>query len=317
MDTVVVSYCDAFDSPMVQKEDYISQILKDYMDTADCLQRPKPWNSTTNQHLEGFMLTEIRRRNINSPYLEKTFHQAATFAEMVYHGLSLELKKITALYMWYIIYVDDVAPQNTAPFLAFQNRFLHNLPQLDPVLDALADLLHLIYDHYDVVFANTIISCTLDFITVTCMEPVIESFTLTPNLARFPWFFRSRSGLAIPFALFSFPKSRKPDVGMTLQILPTIERWIAGTNDLLSFYKEELAGETSTYIHYRAKVEGKKPVEVFGQLGFELAEAARSINTVVGGSTANMIEAWSECEFGFISWHLEVDRYKLKELLGL
>jgi hypothetical protein len=114
-------------------------------------------------------------------------------------------------------------------------RFLRNLPQLDPVLDALADVLRLIYDHYDLVFANTIVSSTFDFITVTCMEPVIESFTLTPNVARFPWFFRSRSGLAIPFALFSFPISRNPDVGMTLQLLPAIERWIAGTNDLLSY----------------------------------------------------------------------------------
>jgi hypothetical protein len=36
----------------------------------------------TNQHLEDFMLAEIRKRKINSPQLEKTLHLAATFAEV-------------------------------------------------------------------------------------------------------------------------------------------------------------------------------------------------------------------------------------------
>jgi len=41
-------------------------------------------------------------------------------------------------------------------------------------------------------------------------------------------------------------------------------------------------------------------MEVFEQLRFELAEAARSINAVVGGSTANMVEAWIEFEYGYL-----------------
>jgi hypothetical protein len=39
-------------------------------------------------------------------------------------------------------------------------------------------------------------------------------------------------------------------------------------------------------------------MEVFGELRFELAEAARSIDAVVGGSTPQMVEAWSEFEYG-------------------
>jgi len=259
----------------------------------------------------------MMKRGINSPPLKKILHLCAAFSEMIYHGLSLELKKITAQFAWYLLYVDDVAPQNTAPYLAFQHRFLLKLPQLDPVLDALADVLHLIDYYYDVVFANTIISGTFDVITAICIEPVIESFTLTSNVARLPWFFRSRNGFGVGSALLAFPKSRNPDIGVILQILPTMDFWISATNDLLSFYKEELAGETSTYINNRAKVEGKNPMEIFGQLGFEIAEARRSIDAVVCGSTANMIEAWTEFEFGYIWWHLEGDRYKLKDILGL
>ncbi|KAH9965486.1 isoprenoid synthase domain-containing protein [Russula dissimulans] len=306
---------DASDPSTIHKQDDISRILKDYMDATICIHRPKPWNSTAIQDLEEFMLTEMRRRGINSPPLEKTLRLVATSTEMVYHGLPPELKKIIAQFSWYLFYVDDVSPRNTAPFLAFQHRFLHSLPQLDPVLDALADVLHLIDDH-DVVFANTIISGTFDAITAICIEPVIESSTLTSNVARLPWFFRSRTGFGVGSALLAFPKSRNLDIGVILQILPTMDFWISATNDLLSFYKEELAGETSTYINNRAKVEGKNPMEIFGQLGFEIAEARRSINAIVRGSTANMIEAWTEFEFGYIWWHLEGDRYKLKDILG-
>ena len=44
----------------------------------------------------------------------------------------------------------------------------------------------------------------------------------------------------------------------------------------------------------------KKPVEVFGQLRSELAEAAKRINAVVGGSTVNMVEDWSEFDYGYL-----------------
>jgi len=312
---------EAFDPSTVHKQDCyfedISQTLKDYMKAADFLQRPKPWNSTTNQQLEDSMHTELRERNINSPQLDRTLHLSAAFAEMIYYGLSLEQKRIIALYTWYLIYVDDVAPQNSAPFLAFQDRFLHCLPQLDPVLDSFADVLHSIQDHYDVVFANIIVSDTLNFITVTCMEPVIGSFSLTSNAALLPWYYRSRTGVGAVYGLFVFPRSRKPDIGVILQTIPAMDFWIAGTNDFLSFYKEELGGETDTYINSRAKVEGKMPKDVFGQLKFDLADVAKCIDAVIGGSTANMIEGWSEFVYGYIWWHLEGDRYKLIEFLGL
>jgi len=91
------------------------------------------------------------------------------------------------------------------------------------------------HDHYDAVFANIIISDTLNYITLTCKEPTIESFTLASNVPRLPWYFRSRTGLGVAYGLFSFPKSRKPDIGVTLQILPALDFWVGATNDFLSY----------------------------------------------------------------------------------
>ena len=45
----------------------------------------------------------------------------------------------------------------------------------------------------------------------------------------------------------------------------------------LSFYKEELAGETKNYIHIRAQTEGLPPIDVFRHLVQEVLNSARTI----------------------------------------
>jgi len=59
------------------------------MDATNCVHRPKPWESITNQALEESMLAEMRKQNINSRQLEKTLHVSATFAEVRYLGFHL------------------------------------------------------------------------------------------------------------------------------------------------------------------------------------------------------------------------------------
>ena len=45
----------------------------------------------------------------------------------------------------------------------------------------------------------------------------------------------------------------------------------------LSFYKEELAGETKNYIHMRAQAEDLPPVDVFRHLVQEVLDSAHTI----------------------------------------
>ena len=50
----------------------------------------------------------------------------------------------------------------------------------------------------------------------------------------------------------------------------------------LSFYKEELAGERSNYIHLRASAEELPPMEVLRQLVDEVLDTARRIEKITG-----------------------------------
>jgi hypothetical protein len=114
--------------------------------------------------------------------------------------------------------------------------------QLDPVLDAFTSLLHSLYDYYDPLSANQIVTSILGFISSTSIESQIAqgTFTVPPGATRFPFFLRDRSGLGVPFALLSFPKSLGLDTSMYMRALPDMNFWICATNDLLSCVSDPL-----------------------------------------------------------------------------
>ena len=128
-----------------------------------------------------------------------------------------------------------MAPRDTAAFAVFEQRFLRGLPQLDPVLTAFADVIVSLYDHYDVFVANTILTATFDFVNSSCMEPTLESLHLIREAGNFPWYLRDQTGIGKAFTLFMFARSSKVTITDYIQALPTMNYWIAGVNDFLSF----------------------------------------------------------------------------------
>jgi hypothetical protein len=267
----------------------------------------------TNEALEAAMRAEMQERNIRCPQLEKTLHLAASFIELCYHECRPEEKKNIALYNWFLIYVDDVASKNVAPVGAFEQRFLRGLPQLDPVLNALTEVLFALCDQYDTLAANVILSATFDFMNSSCMEPAMESVPLIRDAAHFPWYLRDQTGIGKAFALFPFTKTRRIAITEYIQALPDMNYWISAVNDLLSFHKEELAGEQGNYIHNRAYVEGSTPIQVLSDIGRELPDTRASIFAVLGKSR-RAAKTWQIFERGYIGWHLIQERYKLIDL---
>lgn len=269
---------------------------------------------SVNEELEGAMKAEIESRNIVSPRLEKTLHLASSLIELAFKDCTFEEKKNMALYNWFILYTDDASPKNVGPFVAFQQRFLGGFPQLDPVLDAFAAVLQKMCNQYEPLAANFFLSATFEFINATCVEPAIEALPILRGARRFPGFLRDRTGLGIPYAIMVFPKSRPLNFVTCFQALPDMNFWIAAINDILSFYKEELAGETVNYIYNRAKVECRDPVQVLYTIRDELLEASDNVGRFLGSSAPEALEAWKSFEAGVIAWHLQQERYRLKDL---
>lgn len=58
---------------------------------------------------------------------------------------------------------------------------------------------------------------------------------------------------------------------------------LSNSKPSLSFYKEELAGEKSNYVHLRAGAQQVPPMEVLRQLVEEVLDTANRIESIVQG----------------------------------
>ncbi|GLB40963.1 hypothetical protein LshimejAT787_0901780 [Lyophyllum shimeji] len=278
----------------------VVSVIRDFLDlySSPRYQHIQP----TNEKLEAAMRVEMRARNLRSTRLEKTVHLAASLIELAFNGCTLEEKTNIALFNWYIIYIDDAVLADPEPFIQFQYRFMHWLPQLDPVLDAFSAVLRSLSASYPPLQANLILSAAFEFVSASCLEPQLalgERGAMSKEATRFPLFLRERTGLGVPGALMLFSPSQPVDFVDCFRALGDMSFWIAAVNDLLSFFKEELAGETATYIHTRAEAEGRAPLQVFAALKEELCAASRNITRTLSADPA-AVEIWRIFEYGVV-----------------
>ncbi|KAG6844327.1 hypothetical protein H0H87_007733 [Tephrocybe sp. NHM501043] len=274
----------------------VARIVKEFIDLDPSVDYFKM--NDVNERLEDAMRAEIRSRNIVSVRLDKTIHLAASLIELAFKDCTFEEKTNMALYNWFILYTDDASTKNVTPFVEFQQRFFRQEQQLDQVLDAFADVLRRMCRQYSALFGNLFLSATFEFITATCAEPGIEALPVLRGAKRFPTFLRDRTGLGVPYALMVYPNSRSMDFVTCFQALPDMNFWIAAINDLLSFYKEELAGETVNYIYNRAKVDNSNPLHVLLTIRDELLEASDNVTRALSGHAPAALKAWKDFEAG-------------------
>ncbi|KIY46191.1 terpenoid synthase, partial [Fistulina hepatica ATCC 64428] len=213
----------------------------------------------------------------------------------------------------YAFYIDDAAPQNLEAFEAFEFRLLHNLPQLDPALDAFAAVLKRMWDFYDALSARAIFTACLEFVDMTCIEPSMSQVEMHRTSQRLPWYIRQRSSGSTPFAVFTFPRRLGIPFMAYFPVLPDMDYFLSGINDLFSFYKEELKGEEGNFVHMRARAEGKPPMQVAAELSEELLVARSTIHAALRPHP-EAFKAWIDREKGYIAWHMFLPRYKLQEI---
>ncbi|KAF9067422.1 terpenoid synthase, partial [Rhodocollybia butyracea] len=159
----------------------------------------------------------------------------------------------------------------------------------------------------------------------------------------FPIYLRNRTGIAEAYAaaIFKHTKEQSLPLSRYIMALPDMSFYIVVMNDLLSFHKEELAGETVNMIHLRTQTLKENrgtgasgewtALDTFNLLCNEVREAANRIDEIVrlqdiekimrdrsygrdmGLSEVDVAIAlqWREFRDGYISWHLESQRYKL------
>ena len=81
---------------------------------------------------------------------------------------------------------------------------------------------------------------------------------------------------------------------------------------MLSFYKEQLANESGTYVQERAIANGKSIGDTLRDMVTEIAAAVRSVDDMLQGAAEK--EAWSSFVQGYFQYHVFTQRYRLDEL---
>ncbi|KAK7064911.1 terpenoid synthase [Favolaschia claudopus] len=239
--------------------------------------------------------------------------KAASSIEFCYPHHTLEAKAAFTLTAWFFFYVDDFTTIQSLEDC--QRRLVLGLPQEDPVLVHLPAVLGRLYDHWDPVCANTMACSVLDLINGTILEKRREvcAMSVNPFALSWPKYLRSKSGIGAAAACAIFPQVPHPDISAYIQAIPDIAEFEAFANDILSFYKEELLGETTSYVHVRAKLTSKHPKQVLVEMIQEVGDLHTRITAILQDH-AEALVAWKAFETGYIAWHFTLRRFRLAEL---
>jgi hypothetical protein len=190
------------------------------------------------------------------------------------------------------MWVDDNVNHERKAVEEFQHRFLSGQAQLHPMLDRFVECLMDMKKFWDPLCADMIVSATFYFMHGTLLESRQgnSGIKLHGHSSQWPTWVRSMSGAGSAYALFIFPTSICSDISKFLQTIPELDSWTRLVNDILSygfllyinasphrffrFYKEEMQGETSTYIHFRAECAGlEDTLDVLSELISETSDS--------------------------------------------
>ncbi|PCH34384.1 terpenoid synthase [Wolfiporia cocos MD-104 SS10] len=196
----------------------------------------------------------------------------------------------------------------------FSQRLCNGSIREDPgILGHLAKILANMWDLYPRYSAGLILTSTLDLLNGEMLGE-----DACGGLARtipFVEYHRGLTGMPGAYACFIWEKTRFPDERVYAQAIPTATVYINFANDILSFYKEALAGETTTYIYNRARVAGKAQLETLREVVDETVAAYEKTCAILGEGDAK--DAWVSFAEGYIQFHLLSPRYRLQELLDI
>ncbi|KAF5354386.1 hypothetical protein D9758_010798 [Tetrapyrgos nigripes] len=243
---------------------------------------------------------------------------SAAMAELSYHDHDFECQLQIAKFTWYMIYIDDLASTMLPALQNYQRKSLAGIPDEDPVFRAFSEHLSDMYQFWDAIPANCINCATLEFINGCILEALEEfqNLKLSPVSSSWPYFLRTKTGVASAYAFMIFVKSAHTNLTDFTQAIPDIARFIDLTNDVLSLYKEELAGETANYIHNCAAVQQKDVVQVLQDVSLEALSCYHRVSSFLKlQENEKGLQAWETFVNGYVGFHLSQERYRLRELL--
>ncbi|RFU75738.1 longiborneol synthase [Trichoderma arundinaceum] len=255
---------------------------------------------------------------LNTPISAKGFRLGYAEGLLAHPNHPVQVQGYVGLFTWLVVQYDDIVGQSNEMVeeaLLFHSRFFRGERQPNNLLEGIAILLREANDHFDSVLANMLQISVLKFLTSNLLErhDGFQNMVVTRAGKQFPDFYRDMSGMNVAYAVFCYPKAQYPDVGAFLEAIPDMARFIDISNDVLSFYKEEVGGDTRNYLHNRVDTSGKPMLTVLQDVSKETIESAKRVEEILKGRGVYE-QSWQDSVRGYMAMHTTNPRYKLKDL---
>ncbi|KAG6909551.1 hypothetical protein DXG01_016799 [Tephrocybe rancida] len=215
-----------------------------------------------------------------------------------YHSIVLAFLMLVCRF---IIYMDDLCDKFPSSMEKFQ-RSVFSLESVDlPVLEKFRDNLRNMYHLWDKISANCITSSAMEFISGCLLEGLQASskIEISTSAQSWPYFLREKAGAAAAYAFMIFPQDASYNITDYIQVIGDITIYINLVNDVLSFYKEEIADETGNYVHNRAFADGKTVNETLHDISREAVAAYGRVCNVLQVQSPASHELWKTFVHGY------------------
>ncbi|EMD36641.1 terpene cyclase [Gelatoporia subvermispora B] len=230
------------------------------------------------------------------------------------HIDNMDLKVLLALFIVLATTLDEPEILDALPSRDFHERLCTGLAFGDnSMLGEFVRIAAAMYKFYPQYPAASISTSIFQFINICILENTSQDMPLHPDSRAFVEYRRARTSFGECYAHFIWPKSRFPDSNAYVQALPDAITFIGYLNDILSFYKEELAGEVGNYINDRALVSKMTALETLREVIDEAAAMKQRIQRILGEGEVR--DAWDAFVTGAIAFHVVDPRYRLQEIL--
>ncbi|KAK6215583.1 squalene synthase [Colletotrichum tabaci] len=223
---------------------HLSCLIPDFLKCINYTQPPK----ADQEALREALLERGRQAGV---YVEPEdgsnmrFEAGLAVAAEMYPLHPFDIQVHIGLFTWLGFIIDDLNAELGSDLDNFQSRFFRGDTQPCVILQCFASVLRSTTDYYDPVVANLIVLSALAFVNSNAIElrREYQTIALTREALSWPYYFRDKEGLPEVYTYFCFYKEVCPDISRFMPAAPEMGKFINLTNDILSFYKEEKAGE--------------------------------------------------------------------------
>lgn len=195
----------------------------------------------------------------------------------------------------------------------FNERFANCQPQGHPVLTTLDGLLREVTCHYSAPVSNLIVTSSLNFISSILLDSETQDMPISPQAPSYPEYSRLLSGLADTYGFCIFPSTLP--LREYVQCMPDLTIVINHTNDILSYYKEEIEGDSANYLSLIAASRALTKQDALRELIEKTVQAYHNVLEFLRPHP-EAYGAYVAFFDGYVKFHATLRRYKLEEIMS-